>query len=183
MDHGLNGYIIWELSGDVLPDKSTPLLDAANKKLENPGIDCSTMSDADALVSTAKPGKEGPSYWYPRHDGSNSCADDGNEPSYFQSSDLFDNEKDCCDKHFSWASDCVKHDVPDVGQNEQGPSLYYPKFDGGGSCSNDGNQPSYYGENDMFESAEVRAVCLLVNCFVIRLTYFLVNTFKGMLRE
>ena len=41
-DHGLNGYIIWELSGDLMPDLSTPLLDAANAKLLNPNIDCAS---------------------------------------------------------------------------------------------------------------------------------------------
>lgn len=133
------GYIIWELSGDILEDKSTPLLDAANKKLENPSLDCSTMSDADALVSKVKPEDAGPTYWYPLHDGSNSCTDDGNQPSYYKLSDLFDNEKECCEKHFSWASDCVTQDALD---QEVVPFLFYPMFDGGGICVNDGNQVS-----------------------------------------
>ena len=34
--HDLNGYIIWELSGDLMPDLTTPLLDAANAKLLDP---------------------------------------------------------------------------------------------------------------------------------------------------
>ena len=76
-----------------MEDKSTPLLDAANKKLEDPSIDCSTMSDADALTIKKKDENAGPSYWYPLHDGSNSCTDDGNQPSYYKLSDLFDNEK------------------------------------------------------------------------------------------
>ena len=80
-------------TSDILEDKSTPLLDAANKKLEDPSVDCSAMSDADALVSKQKDENAGPSYWYPVYDGSTSCADDGNQPSYLKLSDLFENEK------------------------------------------------------------------------------------------
>jgi len=45
---GLNGFIIWELSGDLMADLSTPLLDTVNNKLDNPGIDCSQYADASA---------------------------------------------------------------------------------------------------------------------------------------
>lgn len=38
--HNLNGGIIWELSGDVLEDLSTPLLDVINQKLLNPDMSC-----------------------------------------------------------------------------------------------------------------------------------------------
>lgn len=38
--HNLNGGIIWELSGDVLEDLSTPLLDVINEKLLNPEMSC-----------------------------------------------------------------------------------------------------------------------------------------------
>lgn len=38
--HNLNGFIIWELSGDVMDDLSTPLLDITNKKLHNPDLNC-----------------------------------------------------------------------------------------------------------------------------------------------
>ena len=40
MDNDLNGYIIWEISGDILSDLSTPLLDATNDRLNNPNIRC-----------------------------------------------------------------------------------------------------------------------------------------------
>jgi chitinase len=36
----LAGMIIWELSGDLMSDLSTPLLDAINSKLSNPTMDC-----------------------------------------------------------------------------------------------------------------------------------------------
>ena len=36
----LNGFIIWEISGDLLEDLRTPLLDITNKKLGNPSFQC-----------------------------------------------------------------------------------------------------------------------------------------------
>ncbi|KAL3768546.1 hypothetical protein ACHAWO_011501 [Cyclotella atomus] len=38
--HKMGGFIIWELSGDILPDLRTPLLDITNKKLANPAFEC-----------------------------------------------------------------------------------------------------------------------------------------------
>ena len=40
IDHNLGGFIIWELSGDLMEDLSTPLLDVTNKKLHNPDYNC-----------------------------------------------------------------------------------------------------------------------------------------------
>jgi len=39
--HNLNGYIIWDIQGDLRDDLSQPLLDVVNKKLNNPSYDCS----------------------------------------------------------------------------------------------------------------------------------------------
>merc|ERR1712194_772911 len=43
----LGGFIIWELSGDVLEDLSTPLLDITNKKLGNPSLECCMLHSAE----------------------------------------------------------------------------------------------------------------------------------------
>jgi chitinase len=40
LDEDLHGMIIWELSGDLMSDLTTPLLDAINSKLSNPALDC-----------------------------------------------------------------------------------------------------------------------------------------------
>jgi len=40
MDNALHGYIIWELSGDVMKDLNTPLLDVINRKLVLTETDC-----------------------------------------------------------------------------------------------------------------------------------------------
>ena len=36
----IGGFIIWELSGDMMNDLSTPLLDVVNKKLSDPSYSC-----------------------------------------------------------------------------------------------------------------------------------------------
>jgi len=46
LENDLNGFIIWELSGDVREDLSTPLLDEVNLKLNNPNRQCSASSSA-----------------------------------------------------------------------------------------------------------------------------------------
>jgi chitinase len=40
IQNDLNGFIIWELSGDLMPDLSTPLLNAVNDKLQHPSLSC-----------------------------------------------------------------------------------------------------------------------------------------------
>jgi hypothetical protein len=40
IENNLGGFIIWELSGDVMEDLSTPLLDITNEKLHNPNLNC-----------------------------------------------------------------------------------------------------------------------------------------------
>lgn len=40
LDNSLNGMIIWELSGDLMNDLTTPLLDSINSKLKNPSMTC-----------------------------------------------------------------------------------------------------------------------------------------------
>merc|ERR1719293_24476 len=44
-DRGLHGFLIWEISGDMLDDGTTPLIDATNGKIENPGYDCGALRD------------------------------------------------------------------------------------------------------------------------------------------
>jgi hypothetical protein len=56
MDRNLNGYIIWEISGDLMPDLSTPLLDATNNRLNKPDVRC---NPADTLTPTPLPTNAG----------------------------------------------------------------------------------------------------------------------------
>jgi len=40
LENDLKSFLIWELSGDLMDDLSTPLLDVMNTKLSNPDLDC-----------------------------------------------------------------------------------------------------------------------------------------------
>eukprot|EP00986_Skeletonema_menzelii_P012924 scaffold7298_cov150-Skeletonema_menzelii.AAC.24 len=40
MENQLNGFIIWEISGDLMLDGSTPLIDTVHKKLRDADLDC-----------------------------------------------------------------------------------------------------------------------------------------------
>merc|ERR1719401_2089751 len=48
-ERGMNGFLIWEISGDMIETEAgqiaTPLVDAANAKIENPDFDCSALRD------------------------------------------------------------------------------------------------------------------------------------------
>ncbi len=39
----IGGFIVWELSGDMLADMSTPLLDVVNMKLAHSSFECCTL--------------------------------------------------------------------------------------------------------------------------------------------
>ena len=51
MDQNLNGYIIWEISGDLMPDLSTPLLDATNDRLNKPNVRCDPTVPNDQVIT------------------------------------------------------------------------------------------------------------------------------------
>ncbi len=71
--------------------------------------------------------------------------------------------QDCCEKHFSWTSECLDTgDMVDDSTEQLVSSMYYPLFDGEGSCVNDGNQPSYYSPSDMFDNIEVSVALFTV---------------------
>mmetsp|Transcript_18470 Transcript_18470/g.38287 ORF Transcript_18470/g.38287 Transcript_18470/m.38287 type:complete len:838 (+) Transcript_18470:89-2602(+) len=51
----LNGFIIWELSGDLLEGLHTPLLDITNKKLANPSMRCCSLhSEAECTIEESE---------------------------------------------------------------------------------------------------------------------------------
>jgi hypothetical protein len=51
IDRNLNGYIIWEISGNLMPDLSTPLLDATNNKLNKSSVRCDPTVPNDQVVT------------------------------------------------------------------------------------------------------------------------------------
>jgi len=56
-DRGLNGFLIWEISGDMVqrPDGtlSTPLIDTVNTKIQRPNYDCAKLRDPIWALSNA----------------------------------------------------------------------------------------------------------------------------------
>jgi len=50
----LGGLVVWEISGDLMENLETPLIDAINRKLEEPTFDCSSIaiitSDDDSSI-------------------------------------------------------------------------------------------------------------------------------------
>ena len=96
--HDLNGYIIWELSGDLMPDLSTPLLDAANAKLLNPDLDCASLDLSDSIgtvIGEARPDNGGnanagvPEIAYYPSFNTGSCLHDGLQADWLKKSDIF----------------------------------------------------------------------------------------------
>ncbi|KAL7472628.1 hypothetical protein ACHAXS_012995 [Conticribra weissflogii] len=45
LERGMHGFLVWEISGDMLDNGETPLIDATNSKLQDPSLDCSTLRD------------------------------------------------------------------------------------------------------------------------------------------
>lgn len=113
MDNNLNGYIIWEISGDILPDLSTPLLDATNNRLNNPSVRCEEDTE---IISQDTPLAD--QQWYPieslKH-----CVNDGKQQEHFIAHDLiFGSAFLCCQAKYKLSNpDCESQSldyVPEV---------------------------------------------------------------------
>lgn len=118
--HDLNGYIIWEISGDLMPDLSTPLLDAANAKLHDPDMDCASLDLSTQIVAVmaemhpgvpeATGGSDGGSdagssapevIYYPDY-GGQKCKNDGQQAGWLNPADLSNSVEVsiCCAPNF-----------------------------------------------------------------------------------
>ncbi len=51
IENELNGFIIWEISGDLMLDGTTPLIDAVHTKLSDPQLDCKIFQYEGTLPS------------------------------------------------------------------------------------------------------------------------------------
>ena len=51
VENDLNGFIIWEISGDLMLDGTTPLIDAVHAKLQDPQLDCEDLRYEGTLTS------------------------------------------------------------------------------------------------------------------------------------
>ncbi|KAL7534555.1 hypothetical protein ACHAXR_005949, partial [Thalassiosira sp. AJA248-18] len=107
----LNGHFIWELTGDILEDRSTPLLDIVNLKLNQPKIDCENYASGirssaktgtieNDEKSTRSTGKYGPPRYYPSF-AHQSCSDDEQtKPSWVTQEHMFRSKSQCCEELF-----------------------------------------------------------------------------------
>jgi chitinase len=168
MNENLNGFIIWEISGDVMDDFSTPLLDAANNRLNNPDVTCEGGS-AGPKVPTSFPTEPNYSgFWYPE---AGTCVESGGSlPSWIDADDISESKEECCDLHFPSTNGCVENDRPNNDEGDDTPAnkptakptkmplnsnlpddaLYYPDYGNDGTkaeCLHGGTIPSWMNRN------------------------------------
>jgi len=140
MNHGLNGYIIWEATGDVMPDLSTPLLDAAVFKLNNPDVPCSPESADDGADSDA----ENP--WYAKKT-TDICINDGKHDKKLPDTELYESMSKCCKAAFAWDPDgCMA-----ASTHGTSAGTWYVHM---GGCISEGNIPDWIDDSDIFTTKE-----------------------------
>merc|ERR1719401_447458 len=140
-----------------MPDLSTPLLDAANAKL-NPGLDCADYHinvetqevDPDADTSDGDVNADGSNLiYYPQYS-KGLCKSAEQQPESLQSSDLHDSAESCCDSHFSWKkAKCLEDSLDPPGIQQYNTNVItvdvHPKADSSdGDISSDAPNAIYY---------------------------------------
>lgn len=157
MDNDLLGFIIWEVSGDIMDDLSTPLLDAVNDRLNNPNTRCDGGSSGGGGLPTRQPTRK-PSFQpikkptnqpvHPTETGDNSlfypqfgsdtaeCRnDDINRPDFIRQN-MLSTESECCETYYFY-------DLVDQCKSSSYTQLpFYPNFRDN-SCVNDGRHPDW----------------------------------------
>mmetsp|Transcript_20597 Transcript_20597/g.33952 ORF Transcript_20597/g.33952 Transcript_20597/m.33952 type:complete len:600 (+) Transcript_20597:196-1995(+) len=133
IDNDLLGFIIWEISGDILPDLSTPLLDSLNDRLNNPDTRCDGGSGGGAAqkpVETQAPVlTENPTQLPTRKPSF--------QPTKKPQPDTVDDGGQEIDS------------ITQSATSEEGDSLFYPYFESDtAECRNDdGSKPDYIRQN------------------------------------
>ena len=112
IDNQLNGFIIWEISGDLLEDSSTPLLDAMIDRLNSndPTDRCNSGATDDDDDDDGASDKE---QWYPDAYG---CTSAVPPPPYIAK--FFPTQDECCKDNY-----CRQ---PDVTPPPVVPGQWYP---------------------------------------------------------
>jgi len=155
--HDLNGYIIWELSGDMNEDGSTPLLDAANAKLLNPDMDCASLDQSDEVMSEDMQEVSVPERVFYPDFGRSKCLSDGVYEDMFKPEKLFDSAQRCCHTYFSSNEFCVQKSEEANSAESKGPAsmgaLYYPSSLSN-ACLSDGKQPEWLPKGSIHDTAE-----------------------------
>ena len=183
MDEDLNGYIIWEISGDLLPDLRTPLLDAMDDRLKHPGVRCKSANygsgnpgpandgamhqSDDAVVTTG-------AQWYPNQASLGTyCVNDGKRLEYYVAPDqIYPSAEKCCQKVYKHESNCVHYSMnpgSDGGYIDDGSgNPWYPHPDYK-YCRNDGDQKTYFIFADQQFVSVSSGLCALLPLDPLRL--------------
>ena len=144
LDNSLNGYIIWEISGDLMPDLSQPLLQACNDRINDPGLRCDPTMGEDPWY--AHPGMQGV------------CVNDGNQAAHYISKENeYTSAKSCCDAHYGTYPECLGASTSPGSTGKWHDDMignpWYLHSDG--YCLSDGNHASFFINLDrMFVSDE-----------------------------
>eukprot|EP00804_Cyclotella_cryptica_P009480 CCRYP_020985-RA/>CCRYP_020985-RA protein AED:0.22 eAED:0.22 QI:0/0.5/0.6/1/1/1/5/641/783 len=86
--------------------------------------------------------------FYPDWEGSNTCVNDGKQPSWMYVSDPWNNkyfttsQQECCDTWYFWDSRCVQTAVTAFADNSTG-NPWYPDWQSSNTCQSDGKQPTW----------------------------------------
>mmetsp|Transcript_3006 Transcript_3006/g.6969 ORF Transcript_3006/g.6969 Transcript_3006/m.6969 type:complete len:694 (-) Transcript_3006:40-2121(-) len=144
LDHSLNGYIIWEISGDLMPDLSQPLLQACNDRINDPGLRCNPTMEDDPWY--AHPGMQGV------------CVNDGNQAAHYISKENeYTSAEACCNAHYGTYPECLGASISPGSTGKWHETMEgNPWYPHNGYCLSDGNHASFFitDLDKMFVSAE-----------------------------
>jgi hypothetical protein len=175
INRNLNGYIIWEISGDLMADLSTPLLDATNNRLNKLDIRCDLVDwehpklatqsipipkptlSTQTLLPTVKNKIESISPTHPRA-APNLAQPNSQIPTLSSPPAPFVKVETT-----QSASGPAQYFKPTLGPTKRATtthskaenSLFYPRYDDDGTsvdCRNDGNAPKWM-TSDMMRSS------------------------------
>ena len=164
--HGLNGYIIWEISGDLMPDLSTPLLDAANAKLLNPDLDCASLDKSDIIMAMSEEETEAALASLEVASLEVSTADVPSTFVHYPTPDVPTTEV-----HYPTPEVSAPVSVPDIVVAEAEVAgtpavlVFYPDPDSQ-TCLHDGLEPGWLQPSDIFSTAQVSVSALSCNHFL-----------------
>jgi len=127
---------------------STPLLDAANNRLNNPGVSCNGDSTGLESPTVNQPNYSG--RWYPE---AGTCIESSDSlPNWIDEDDLSNSKEDCCNKHYPLNNGCMEQGGP-INNNML---YYYPDYGRDGDkaeCLNVGKMPSWMNQNMLTSSS------------------------------
>jgi len=163
MDNDLLGFIIWEISGDLMEDLSTPLLGALNDRLNNPNTRCDGGSgggttqtqnpvETQAPVLTEKPTQQ------PTKKPSFQPTKQPQAPVLTENPTQQPTKKPT-NQPVNQQTDTISDGGEEIDSMEQSvaneESLYFPYFESDtAECRNDDERPDYIGQNMLSSESE-----------------------------